>query len=102
MPISAFDKDSPAGAYLSKQLLTAEHQAEMEALYRDIPVEELWDWRQEVGKQWYETKERFPGLRPDENQANHPQEYRMQVIELQIQLMDRVLAEKGVRSAGLD
>ena len=84
--------------YLWNRPFTEKDKAEALADYRASSTDELWDSRLKLANKWYEAKKTFPGLRPDENRGNHPQEYGMRAIEIQAELIDSVLADRNVHS----
>jgi hypothetical protein len=79
--------------YLFKRLPTAEDEAKALTYYRSVPPEILSNWLNSRKADWFEAKQKFPGLRPDANGGNHPQEFRMRLIETQIRLIESALLE---------
>jgi hypothetical protein len=86
---------SLARKYLLNQPITVEDEAEQLGYYREVPLETLSTWLNERRIDWFDMKQQFPGLRPDENRENHPQEYKMKMIETEIRLMETALREKA-------
>jgi hypothetical protein len=82
--------------YLWNKPFTQEDQASALAYYRALSDDDLWGLRQELAHDWTDAKHKYPSLRPDECQGNHPQEYRMRTIEIQTGLIDSVLNERGL------
>jgi hypothetical protein len=81
--VSLFEK------YLSKltPLITAEDETEAKACYREIPVEALFQWLQEL-----ETRR----TAIPRQGSSHSEEYRIRLLGLQIDWMRSVLAENDV------
>jgi hypothetical protein len=83
--VSLFEK------YLSKltPLITAADEAESKAYYRQLPVEALWEWLQELEMRRMSTGQLHQF-------SSHSEAYRIRLIDLQIGWMKSVLQEKAV------
>ena len=90
--MSLYDK------YLRRLPISEQDWADAVDDYRQASADELHSMLRARSDDWKRTVDLHPGLRPDRFNGCHPEEQRLQMIEMEINLIRAVLAEKGIPS----